>query len=425
MNSKLTRHKITREFLRALAPTGHYQEFADAELRGFGVKVTPTGTITYTYRWRKPDATQARRVIARWPHMQPGEARELARREAATLDHKGDTLTLLAERRQKRTALQKVAGMPTLRTFLTDRYDDHLRTHTKTGTRNADMIRAGFADLLDTPMDEVTAWVVEKWRSAQLKAGNRPSTCNRKLNALRGVFSRAVEWHILDTHPLKTVKKQAEPSGIVRWLSDAEDGRLHAALDAREARLRAEQKEVRRGRRRRIGQDGHVFADALKPAVLVSLNCGLRRGELLGLRWSDVDLERALLTVTDENAKSRTQRHIPLNREALDTLKAWQKQAHPVHLFADRKGEPLRELKDWQQVQKAAQLVKFRWHDLRHTFASRLVMAGVDLNTVRELLGHADLKMTLRYAHLSPEHKRAAVAVLEQCATPSPVALAG
>jgi integrase len=150
--------------------------------------------------------------------------------------------------------------------------------------------------------------------------------------------------------------------------------------------------------------------------VLVALNTGLRKGEIFGLRWSDVDLLGAQITVRGEGAKSGQTRYVPLNTEALDVLQRWQGATPDENgfVFPGRvEGEPLDDVKKaWRAVVKAAKLQRFTFHDLRHTFASKLVMAGVDLNTVRELLGHADIEMTLRYAHLAPAHKAAAVAKL-------------
>jgi integrase len=123
---------------------------------------------------------------------------------------------------------------------------------------------------------------------------------------------------------------------------------------------------------------------------------------------------------------------VPLNSDAIDVLKAWQPEAstnasestrvvsikrpkRPARglVFPGDDGERMGGLKTaFLAIVKAAKIADFRFHDLRHTFASKLVQAGVDLNTVRELLGHADLKMTLRYSHLAPEHKAAAVAKL-------------
>ncbi|KWK86667.1 DNA methyltransferase [Burkholderia ubonensis] len=93
--------------MRAIRATGDYQAFQDTELRGFGVKVTPAGSATYTYRWTKPDGTQGRKTIGRWPDMNPAEARDTAKQETALTGHKGETLAVASVRKSKRT---EVAG---------------------------------------------------------------------------------------------------------------------------------------------------------------------------------------------------------------------------------------------------------------------------------------------------------------------------
>lgn len=158
-----------------------------------------------------------------------------------------------------------------------------------------------------------------------------------------------------------------------------------------------------------------AFADHLKPMVLLSLNTGLRRGELFSLKWHDVNLQAKNLTVAGEVTKTTETRHVPLNSEALSTLEKWRKQ-HPRkvgYVFPGQDGGRMTDVKTaWIELLKNAGVEDFRWHDMRHDFASRLVMAGVPLNTVRDLLGHSDIKMTLRYAHLAPDSKAAAVELI-------------
>ena len=155
------------------------------------------------------------------------------------------------------------------------------------------------------------------------------------------------------------------------------------------------------------------YTDHLTPLVLLALNTGLRRGELLQLRWQDASPSAGRLTVRGAGAKSGQTRHVPLNSEAVRILENWMPaNAQPQSfVFAGESGaDPIKGIKKaWAGLVKKAKVRVFRFHDLRHTFASKLVMAGVDLNTVRELLGHNDISMTLRYAHLAPEHKAAAV----------------
>ena len=145
--------------------------------------------------------------------------------------------------------------------------------------------------------------------------------------------------------------------------------------------------------------------------VLLSINTGMRRGEVFNLKWENVNLERAIITIDGDFSKSGKTRHIPLNTEAFNVLKTWKKERnHPTLVFPSKNGRKFNNIKrSWAGLLKEANIENFRWHDLRHHFASRLVMSGVDLNTVRELLGHSDMTMTLRYAHLAPEHKANAV----------------
>lgn len=420
------RYKIDRDFLRSLTAEGKFREFPDADLRGFVVRMTPAGAVTYTIRWQKPDGMQGRKTIGKWPQMNPGEARELARKEMGNVDKKNDsTAEILDRNKRKQAAAKIVAAQITLRTFLDGDYGDWQRTHRKTGQATVDRIKQAFPDLLDKPLDEFNSWIIQKWRADRLKAGLKEATVNRDINALRAVFSRAMEWDKLTEHPLAKVKRLKETGGsVVRYLSATEEAALRVALDKREDRERHGRESANRWRAER-GYDlmpaitAHDFADHIKPMVLVSINTGLRKGELFALLWSDVDLERAHLTVRDEEAKSGKTRHIPLSAEARQALATWMRQTNPKDadglVFKSATGGKFNNItKAWTALLDAAGIQNFRWHDLRHHFASRLVMAGVDLNTVRELLGHSDFKLTLRYAHLAPEHKAAAISVLDR-----------
>ena len=154
------------------------------------------------------------------------------------------------------------------------------------------------------------------------------------------------------------------------------------------------------------------FCDHLMPMVLLSINTGLRQGELFHLDWSMVNLSEGSLILAGGITKNSSSRYIPLNDEAKHIMqRLYNKSVTKEGLvFPSKNNQPFNNIKrSWSAVLKKAQITQFRWHDLRHHFASKLVMAGVDLNTVRELLGHSDIKMTLRYSHLAPEHKVNAV----------------
>jgi integrase len=253
----------------------------------------------------------------------------------------------------------------------------------------------------------LTARDLLAWRERRLAAGAALATVDRNLAALRGALRYGLEQGWLETNVAAALRPLARSgTARVRFLTPEEETRLRATLARRDRRLHD-----------RAGHDmtriDLPWPDALTPAVLLALNTGLRRGELFALKWSD--LGPAGLQVRAASAKSGRPRHVPFNREARAVLERWWPVAPSrIWVLARKRDAPLKSVRGaFSTLLRDAEIEDFHWHDLRHHFASRLVMAGVPLNTVRELLGHADLSMTLRYAHLAQDHLAAAVEMLE------------
>jgi len=397
---------ITQELVRTLKPQADPYEVRDPRLKGFLLRVQPTGVMTYYAEYGRGK----RHRVGPADALAPSKAFERAKIVLAEAALGNDP----AEARRETKS-------HTFRSFLDEVYEPWAKANIRTTKNTLQRLRSNFPDLQNKKLGEINAWVAEKWRAARLKAGAKASTVNRDLDDLRSALAKAVAWKLIDAHPLAEVKRsRTDDNATVRFLDDDEERRLRAALNAREERIRAERDRANAWRAERSYRTmpdlrRGPFADYLKPMVLISINTGVRRGEVFSLEWRDVDLVRAMLTVRGQSAKSGRTRYIPLNAEALAVLQGWRAQRpEPERLvFPGRNGERLNNVRRaWLAVLADAKIKDFRWHDLRHHFASRLVMAGVDLNTVRELLGHASYQMTLRYAHLAPEHKAAAVAKL-------------
>jgi integrase len=398
------------ELLRKL-PAGPV-DIRDTKLNGFVLRVRPSGTHTYFANY----ARGKWKVLGTTQVLTAPEAREAARDVLGDAMQGGDPIG------EAKAAAATDPRRLTFAAFLDNRYEPWLIAHRRTGAELAARLRAVFGPLFeDLALDEISAFHVERWRSARLASGTTGATVNRDLNALRGACSRAVEWNLLERHPLANVKAcTVDRGGIVRYLDPAEEKRLLAALVDRDDQRRAERARAnvwRRERGYRCWPELGEYTDHLTPLVTLALHTGLRRGELFHLRWRDVDLTRARLTVRGTTSKTAQTRHVPLNTIAADALRTWRTIAAPRTLdtivFAGAEGEPLDDIKKgWAALLTRAKITDFRFHDCRHHFASQLVTRGVDLYTVGELLGHSDSKMTMRYAHLAPEHTAAAVARL-------------
>lgn len=398
--------KITAKILSGIQPQEKQFRIHDTAQPGLSIRVLPSGHASYMVSWGRNKAA----TLGRVGMMTLDQARTEAARWLAEAHAHGTPL--IAAKNSHRTA-------HTLQSYLEDSYYPWMETHHKTHQKTRHAIEYSFAALMGKTLSEITQHDLEAMRVKWLAAGLKDATANRKLAALRGAISKAVEWGMLEQHPMTKLKPmRLDTRGRVRFLSVQEEQRLRQALDDREERIRSERDSANKWRAERRKEAlpdlrERAFADHLTPMAIISMNTGLRRGELFNLDWADIDLQQKTLTVAGEGAKSDQTRHIPLNKEALAVVKAWRDQSSGARVFPSKTGSVMDNVKkSWDGVLKAAGISGFRWHDLRHTFASKLAMKGVPLNTIRDLLGHADLKMTLRYAHLAPCTKAAAVELL-------------
>lgn len=241
-------------------------------------------------------------------------------------------------------------------------------------------------------LNEITRRDVEGYISARSAAGRAPATVNRELCCLKNMLRKAVDWGYLKENPAWGIKQMKENPPEFAFLTFDEIDRLIEATSGR-----------------------------LKTFFTLAVHTGMRLGELLKLEWRDVDFnkgEQGFITVRD--AKNHETRHVPMNSVVRTALHKYPQRIvngkRCVHVFTNDDGTPYRSVKDgFVTALKLAGIERHvRFHDLRHTFASHLVMKGVDIRTVAKLMGHKDIKMTMRYAHLAPDHLQTAVDVLSR-----------
>jgi len=240
---------------------------------------------------------------------------------------------------------------------------------------------AGFK-VITEGKNEVVEWLTEQAEEREWAATTR----NRWQATFSLIFRVGLDNERIERNPAARIRKKAEGGGRVRFLSDPEEKRLRAAIERR-------------------------FADFL-PHFLLSIHTGMRMSEQYGLRWNQVDFERRQLHLI--RTKNPDSRIIPLNSVALGALqelRGGQTRPGTDPVFPSvRTGDALQGSRGWfSTALEEAKIQEYTWHCNRHTFASRLVMAGVDLRTVAELLGHRTLQMVMRNAHLAPEHQASAV----------------
>lgn len=410
--------KISASGIKSITPKETPFEVVDRDLKGFLLRVQPTGRMTYYFSYRTKEGKRKRvKIGVHGPQMTPQQGRDEAIKLAGSVAGGVDVQQEKSDNRRK----AQEANERTLKAFIENQYQPWVLANRKTGQETLSRVESCFDEFMSLSMGDITVRRVERWRTEQLKRGLKSATINRSVICLRGIISKAVECGMLEQHPLEKLKPLAvDKLPKVRFLSNEEELRLDDALKQRDRELKSTRERGNQHRRKR----GYpllpclmdkMFADRMTPLVTLSLKTGMRKGESFDLQWQDVDLPNKVITVQGDTAKSGHTRHIPLGPTALKVLQCWAAQSGPCRgrVFpADDGGRLDNTRKSWAAILKAADIKQFRWHDMRHDFASKLVMKGVPLNTVRELCGHADHNTTLRYAHLAPDHKADAVALI-------------
>lgn len=240
------------------------------------------------------------------------------------------------------------------------------------------------------PLNRINIMMVEGYQSKGLEEGKRPATVNRHVTVLKHMFTKAVEWDMVPGEMLgriRRVKNLRERNTRLRFLSKEE---CQILIDN--------------------------CAPHLRPIVITALNTGLRKEEILSLKWTkNIDLRNGFINLLD--TKNGERREVPINKTLQRALNGIIRRIDSPYVFIDKNGKRFGNVrKSFESALKRSKIEEFRFHDLRHTFASQLVMAGVDITTVKVLLGHKSLSMTMRYAHLAPSHITRAVNVLDKIA---------
>jgi len=409
--------KLNAKTVNALSATGKRYRVWDTEIKGFNVRVTPKGKKLYVFTYRH-QGIQKEFTIDQHGNVTADEARTIAKKQAGLI---ADGVDVQSEK-IKDKAEAKVAQSSTLIAFVDGRYGLWASARLKSWSMSKQTVKRDFKHLLHKPLGDISQWDMQKWSSEASKAKLKPSTVNRRVAIIKGIVSKAHEWGVIRENVLRGMKAiKTDNKARVRYLSESEENQLRHSLDVRQEKQRLERtNHIAWCKARSIDKSTELkgkFTDYLMPMVLLVINTGMRRGELFDLHWTDVDFKTKVVTIEGLTTKNGKTRHLPMNDEAFSVLLAWRNKSDSMSLVfpSPITGERLNNIKrSWGGVIEMAKIKNFRFHDLRHHFASQLVMAGVDLNTVRELLGHSDIATTLRYAHLAPEHKAAAVAMLNK-----------
>lgn len=344
----------------------------DSELKGFGVRVFPTGRRTYFVQYRNQFGATRRKKIGVHGIITADQAREEAKKLLGDVAKGGDPSQ----------DFQKAKLKPTFEGLATEYLEMHAKANKRPKSLKEDQ------KMLDNillkrfggkKVEEITTYDVQQLHHELRETAYM---ANRVRALLHKMFNLAIQWQWIIVNPVAGVKKYQEYKRD-RWLNDDELQRLYDALD-------------------------RYYNQSVANAIRLLVLTGARKNEVLSASWDQFDLEKGVWVKPAHSTKQKKMEHLPLSTQVIGLLKKMAGKATTQYLFPGKIPEkPLQDIKKaWHTISTQAGLEKVRIHDLRHTHASHLVSSGLSLSIVGKLLGHTQASTTQRYAHLADEPLR-------------------
>lgn len=364
-----TSQKLTKRFVEGVQPDAKEELLIwDVEIKGFGVRVYPTGRRTYFVQYRNEYHRTRRKKIGVHGQVTTEQAREMAKSILGDVAKGEDPSKETRERKLKASMSDLCADYLTI----------HAEPKKKPKPYKEDVRMINKIILprwSDRKIEEMTPHDIQSLLTERSKTRY---VANRVRSLLHKMFELAIQWKWVSENPVKGTSQFQEHKRET-WLNEEGMEKLWEALD-------------------------NYHSQRVIDAIKLMLLTGARRGEALSAKWEQFDIEKGVWTMSSHNTKQKKLHHVPLSTPTIELLKKMKEESlDAVYLFPGNvPGNPLTDIKKaWATIRKKAGIGECRIHDLRHTYASHLVSSGMSLSIVGKLLGHTQASTTQRYAHLA------------------------
>ncbi|MED7788382.1 site-specific integrase [Francisella sp. 19X1-34] len=369
--------KLTKSFINSIntKEISKKIDYFDTEIKGLILRVSPSGTKSYRLKYyieRKPKIY----TIGQNGAITLTQAKSEAQRLNSLLI-KGESIN---------TNINNASNQLTFKEYLDTFYIDWYSRNRKCLRSLMENINSSLTFFFNYRLEEIDTTLVNKYiKEYKYKKNCSNARINRIISTLKGAISRAAEYNYIRSNKLINFKSLGVTRNKIRYLNDEENFRFFKTLNKQ--------------------------TEMFKNIVTIAYYSGMRRGEILSLKWEDIDLTTNQIVLEATNTKSNKSRLIPIHQKISKFIKS--KNHKKGLIFTSDDGLPITQInRQWKKFILEAEIENFRFHDLRHNFCSILVMKGTPIYTVSQLAGHADVKTTQIYAHLSPDVKKSAIDLL-------------